>query len=68
MRDQEKTNTKERLFYREDGQWNLENQLHKLLNLFNMNKKFGEHFRVFSINKCIEKYFGDYTNTYSIEL
>lgn len=55
-RDEEKARAKERFFSHRDefGQWDPKNQRPELWNLFNGNKHFGEHFRVFPISNWTE--------------
>ena len=55
-RDEEKARAKERFFsHRDDfGQWDPKNQRLELWNLFNGQKHFGEHFRVFPISNWTE--------------
>ncbi len=55
-RDEEKARAKERFFSHRDefGQWDPKNQRPELWNLFNGNKQFGEHFRVFPISNWTE--------------
>lgn len=55
-RDEEKARAKERFFSHRDefGQWDPKNQRPELWNLFNGNKSYGEHFRVFPISNWTE--------------
>lgn len=55
-RDEEKARAKERFFSHRDefGQWDPKNQRPELWNLFNGNKRIGEHFRVFPISNWTE--------------
>jgi len=55
-RDEEKARAKERFFsHRDDfGQWDPKNQRPELWNIFNGQKHFGEHFRVFPISNWTE--------------
>ena len=55
-RDEEKARAKERFFSHRDefGQWDPKNQRPELWNLFNGQKHFGEHFRVFPISNWTE--------------
>ena len=55
-RDEEKARAKERFFSHRDefGQWDPKNQRPELWNLFNGNKHYGEHFRVFPISNWTE--------------
>ena len=55
-RDEEKARAKERFFsHRDDfGQWDPKNQRPELWNLFNGEKRPGEHFRVFPISNWTE--------------
>jgi sulfate adenylyltransferase subunit 2 len=55
-RDEEKARAKERFFsFRNSfGQWDPKNQRPELWNLFNGQKKMGEHFRVFPISNWTE--------------
>ncbi len=55
-RDEEKARAKERFFSHRDefGQWDPKNQRPELWNLFNGQKRFGEHFRVFPISNWTE--------------
>lgn len=55
-RDEEKARAKERFFSHRDefGQWDPKNQRPELWNLFNGNKQYGEHFRIFPISNWTE--------------
>ncbi len=55
-RDEEKARAKERFFSHRDefGQWDPKNQRPELWNLFNGNKHFAEHFRIFPISNWTE--------------
>jgi sulfate adenylyltransferase subunit 2 len=55
-RDEEKARAKERFFSHrnEFGQWDPKNQRPELWNIFNGQKNFGEHFRVFPISNWTE--------------
>ncbi|MCH2045223.1 MAG: sulfate adenylyltransferase subunit CysD [Saprospiraceae bacterium] len=55
-RDEEKARAKERFFSHRDefGQWDPKNQRPELWTLFNGNKQFGEHFRVFPLSNWTE--------------
>lgn len=55
-RDEEKARAKERFFSHRDefGQWDPKNQRPELWNLFNGQKNYGEHFRVFPISNWTE--------------
>lgn len=55
-RDEEKARAKERFFSHRDefGQWDPKNQRPELWNLFNGNKRIGEHFRIFPISNWTE--------------
>ncbi len=55
-RDEEKARAKERFFSHRniEGKWDPKNQRPELWNLFNGNKKDGEHFRVFPISNWTE--------------
>ena len=55
-RDEEKSRAKERFFSHRNafGQWDPKNQRAELWNLFNAEKKFGEHFRVFPLSNWTE--------------
>ncbi len=55
-RDEEKARAKERFFsHRDDfGQWDPKNQRPELWNIFNGEKNFGEHFRVFPLSNWTE--------------
>ena len=55
-RDEEKARAKERFFSHRDefGQWDPKNQRPELWNLFNGQKRIGEHFRVFPISNWTE--------------
>ena len=55
-RDEEKARAKERFFSHRDefGQWDPKNQRSELWNLFNSQKNYGEHFRIFPISNWTE--------------
>ncbi len=55
-RDEEKARAKERFFSHRDefGQWDPKNQRPELWNIFNGQKKMGEHFRVFPLSNWTE--------------
>ncbi len=55
-RDEEKARAKERFFSHRDefGQWDPKNQRPELWNIFNGEKHFGEHFRIFPISNWTE--------------
>jgi sulfate adenylyltransferase subunit 2 len=55
-RDEEKSRAKERFFSHRDefGQWDPKNQRPELWNLFNGNKRPGEHFRIFPLSNWTE--------------
>lgn len=55
-RDEEKSRAKERFFSHRNafGQWDPKNQRAELWNIFNAEKKFGEHFRVFPLSNWTE--------------
>ena len=55
-RDEEKSRAKERIFSHRNikGQWNPENQRPELWNIYNGNKKTGEHFRIFPLSNWTE--------------
>lgn len=69
-RDEEKARAKERFFSHRDefGQWNPKNQRPELWNLFNGNKQFGEHFRVFPISNWTELDVWQYLAMENVEL
>ncbi|MEO1436290.1 MAG: sulfate adenylyltransferase subunit CysD [Bacteroidota bacterium] len=69
-RDEEKARAKERFFSHRDefGQWDPKNQRPELWNLFNSNKQFGEHFRVFPISNWTELDVWQYMAMEGIEL
>ena len=69
-RDEEKARAKERFFSHRDefGQWDPKNQRPELWNLFNGNKSFGEHFRVFPISNWTEMDVWQYIRKENIEL
>ncbi len=55
-RDEEKARAKERFFSHRDefGQWDPKNQRPELWNIFNGQKRMGEHFRVFPLSNWTE--------------
>ena len=69
-RDEEKARAKERFFSHRDifGQWDPKNQRPELWNIFNPNKKIGEHFRVFPISNWTEMDVWEYIKQEKIEL
>ncbi|MEM6722547.1 MAG: sulfate adenylyltransferase subunit CysD [Bacteroidota bacterium] len=69
-RDEEKARAKERFFSHRDefGQWDPKNQRPELWNLFNSNKHYGEHFRVFPISNWTELDVWQYMAMEGIEL
>lgn len=69
-RDEEKARAKERFFSHRDefGQWDPKNQRPELWNLFNGNKHFGEHFRVFPISNWTELDVWQYLAMEKVEL
>ncbi len=69
-RDEEKARAKERFFSHRDefGQWDPKNQRPELWNLFNGEKKMGEHFRVFPISNWTEMDVWQYIYMEKIEL
>lgn len=69
-RDEEKARAKERFFSHRDefGQWDPKNQRPELWNLFNGNKQFGEHFRVFPISNWTELDVWQYLAVEKVEL
>ena len=69
-RDEEKARAKERFFSHRDafGQWDPKNQRPELWNLFNANKEYGEHFRVFPISNWTEMDVWEYIKLENIQL
>ena len=69
-RDEEKARAKERFFSHRDefGQWDPKNQRPELWNIFNGNKHFGEHFRVFPISNWTELDVWQYLAREKVEL
>ena len=69
-RDEEKARAKERFFsFRNSfGQWDPKNQRPELWNIFNGNKKVGEHFRVFPLSNWTELDVWQYIALEEIEL
>lgn len=69
-RDEEKARAKERFFSHRDefGQWDPKNQRPELWNLFNGEKHFGEHFRVFPISNWTELDVWQYLALEGVEL
>lgn len=69
-RDEEKARAKERIFSHRDvfGQWDPKNQRPELWSLFNGNKNFGEHFRVFPISNWTEIDIWEYIKLEQINL
>ena len=69
-RDEEKARAKERFFSHRDefGQWDPKNQRPELWNLFNGEKQFGEHFRVFPISNWTELDVWQYLAIEKVEL
>ncbi len=69
-RDEEKARAKERFFSHRDefGQWDPKNQRPELWNLFNGQKKFGEHFRIFPISNWTELDVWQYLSQEKVEL
>ena len=69
-RDEEKSRAKERFFSHrnEFGQWNPKNQRPELWSLFNSNKNYGEHFRVFPLSNWTELDVWNYIKKENLEL
>jgi sulfate adenylyltransferase subunit 2 len=69
-RDEEKARAKERFFSHRNafGQWDPKNQRPELWNIFNAEKKFGEHFRVFPLSNWTELDIWNYIKERNIEL
>lgn len=69
-RDEEKARAKERFFSHRDefGQWDPKNQRPELWNIFNGNKRFGEHFRIFPISNWTELDVWQYLALEKVEL
>ncbi|MTI87589.1 MAG: sulfate adenylyltransferase subunit CysD [Balneolaceae bacterium] len=69
-RDEEKARAKERFFSHRDefGQWDPKNQRPELWNLFNANKEYGEHFRVFPLSNWTEMDVWQYIASEEIEI
>ena len=69
-RDEEKARAKERFFSHRDefGQWDPKNQRPELWTMFNGNKNFGEHFRVFPLSNWTELDVWQYLATERVEL
>ena len=69
-RDEEKARAKERFFSHRDefGQWDPKNQRPELWNLFNGDKRMGEHFRVFPISNWTELDVWQYLAMEKVEL
>jgi sulfate adenylyltransferase subunit 2 len=69
-RDEEKARAKERFFSHRNafGQWDPKNQRAELWNIFNAEKKFGEHFRVFPLSNWTELDIWNYIKERNIEL
>lgn len=69
-RDEEKARAKERFFSHRDefGQWDPKNQRPELWNVFNGEKHFGEHFRVFPISNWTELDVWQYLALEKVEL
>ena len=69
-RDEEKARAKERFFSHRDefGPWDPKNQRPELWNLFNGDKRMGEHFRVFPISNWTELDVWQYLAMEKVEL
>ena len=69
-RDEEKARAKERFFSHRDafGQWDPKNQRPELWNLFNAERQFGEHFRVFPLSNWTELDIWQYIALENLEL
>ena len=69
-RDEEKSRAKERFFsHRNDfGQWDPKNQRPELWSLFNSNKNYGEHFRVFPLSNWTELDVWNYIKKENLQL
>jgi sulfate adenylyltransferase subunit 2 len=69
-RDEEKARAKERFFSHRNafGQWDPKNQRAELWNIFNAEKKFGEHFRVFPLSNWTELDIWNYIKEKNIPL
>ena len=69
-RDEEKSRAKERFFSHrnEFGQWNPKNQRPELWSLFNSNKNYGEHFRVFPLSNWTELDVWNYIKKENLQL
>ena len=69
-RDEEKSRAKERFFSHrnEFGQWDPKNQRPELWSLFNSNKNYGEHFRVFPLSNWTELDVWNYIKKENLEL
>ena len=69
-RDEEKSRAKERFFSHRDefGQWDPKNQRPELWSLFNSNKNYGEHFRVFPLSNWTELDVWNYIKKENLEL
>ena len=69
-RDEEKSRAKERFFSHRDefGQWDPKNQRPELWSLFNSNKNYGEHFRVFPLSNWTELDVWNYIKKENLQL
>lgn len=69
-RDEEKSRAKERFFSHrnEFGQWDPKNQRPELWSLFNSNKNYGEHFRVFPLSNWTELDVWNYIKKENLQL
>ena len=69
-RDEEKARAKERFFSHRNafGQWDPKNQRAELWNIFNAEKKIGEHFRVFPLSNWTELDIWNYIKEKNIPL
>jgi sulfate adenylyltransferase subunit 2 len=69
-RDEEKARAKERFFSHRDefGQWDPKNQRPELWNIFNGQKRMGEHFRVFPLSNWTEMDIWQYIYMDSVDI
>ena len=69
-RDEEKARAKERFFSHRDefGQWDPKNQRPELWNIFNGQKRIGEHFRVFPLSNWTEMDIWQYIYMDNVEI
>jgi len=69
-RDEEKARAKERFFSHRDefGQWDPKNQRPELWNIFNGQKRMGEHFRVFPLSNWTEMDIWQYIYMDNVEI